>query len=194
MNEPMRPFRTLPALLVAAAVAVTLAACGDDDGASTDEDAAADTADTVCTMLRAWNNDLADIINATSSTITDADDPDTANQVLLDGWDDLIAAAEAHVAEVDELDLPDTASRDRLIEDLTAGAEEAVALLEDERSEIEALPPITVDAQRGVLGGAFVTLENVGSRVEPVIGTYDDEAIRAAFQADPGCEHVIQPF
>jgi hypothetical protein len=188
----MRISRTLPALL--AVVAVTFAACGDDDGATTDEDAAADTADTVCTLLREWNNDLADIINATSRTITDADDPDTANEELLHGWADLVAAAEAHVAQAEELELPDTASRDRLVDDLTEGAEEAVALLEDEREELEALPPITVDAQPGVLGGAFVTLENVGSKVEPAIGNYDDEAIRAAFQADPGCEHVIQPF
>lgn len=188
----MRFHRTL--LVTLAVVGVGLAACGDDGPATTSEDDAAATADTVCTLLRDWNNDLADIINTTTDTITDADDPDTANQVLLDGWDELITAAETHTAEAGDLDLPDTASRDRLLADLTAGADEALTVLKDERTDIAALPPITVEDQPGVLGGALVTLERVGSVVEPEIGGYEDAPIRHAFAADPGCDNVIQPF
>jgi hypothetical protein len=51
-----------------------------------------------------------------------------------------------------------------------------------------------VSEQRGVLGGAFIAVERAGSVVEPAIGTYDDEDLKAAFAADDGCEHVIQPF
>ena len=49
---------------------------------------------------------MGDAINGTSDAITDADDPETANGVLLDGFDDLIQLAEDHRAEVDDLDLP----------------------------------------------------------------------------------------
>jgi hypothetical protein len=171
-----------------------LVACGDDGSASTSAEDAATTASEVCEVLRAWNNELGDSLNATSEAITDADDPTTANQVLLDGWDALIAIAETHVSEAGEIDLPATGARDELIAELSAGAEAALAVLRAERADIADLPTITVDEQRGALGGAFIALENVHSQVEPVIGAYEDERIRAAFTAEPGCEHVVQPF
>jgi hypothetical protein len=158
------------------------------------EAAAAETADTVCGMLRRWNNEIAESVNATSKTITDADDSTTANGVLLEGIDELIALAEDQRAELDDLDLPNVAERDRLLDDLRVGADEAIDELESERSEVEDLPPITIDDQRGVLGGLFVALEGAQSAVEPPIGTYADAELRRAFAADDGCEHVIQPF
>lgn len=182
-----------------AALAVVLlvplaAACGDDAGGASGEDAASETATEVCGLLRGWSNELAESLNGTSDAITDADDPATANQVLLDGWDALIEIAEAHVEEAGQLELPDTGAREQLLSDLSAGAEAAVAELEDERAGIAALPPITIDAQRGALGGAFTSLEKADSVVEPAVGGYDDEAVRDAFQAEPTCAHVIQPF
>jgi hypothetical protein len=51
-----------------------------------------------------------------------------------------------------------------------------------------------VSEQRGALGTAFIAVERAGAVVEPAIGTYDDEELKAAFAADDGCEHVIQPF
>jgi hypothetical protein len=173
---------------------MVLTACGDDGGMPTTGEDAATTAAEVCEVLRTWNTELGDSLNATSQEITDADDPTTANQVLLDGWDDLIAIAETHGDEAGEIDLPATGARDELIAELSAGAEEELAVLQAERSDIADLPPITVDEQRGALGGAFVALENAHSQVEPVIGAYEDERIRAAFAAEPGCEHVVQPF
>jgi hypothetical protein len=158
------------------------------------EAAAAETAETVCTMLRDWDNSLSDAMNATSASITDDDDPATANQVLLDGFDEVIAIAESHVDEVDDLDLPAIAERQRLVDELRAGAEEAVAGLEADRAEAADLPPIGVSQQAGAVGGAMLAMEHAMSSVEPAIGTYDDERLRAAFADNPGCQHVIQPF
>jgi hypothetical protein len=169
------------------------AACGSSEP-TTHEAAASETAATVCGMLRRWNNEMADAMNATSQAITDADDPDTANDTLLDGFDDLIGLAERHRAEVDDLALPFTDQRRRLIDDLRGGADDAIAALEDERAEIEELPPITVAAQGGAIGGAFIAVERADSVVEPAIGTYDDEELKAAFAADDGCDHVVQAF
>jgi hypothetical protein len=175
------------------ALAAVASACGDSEP-TTREAASSETATVVCGMLRRWNNEMADAINGTSDAITDADDPETANGVLLDGFDDLIQLADDHRAEVDDLDLPVSDDRDRLLEDLRGGADRAIAALEEERAKLEDLPPITVSEQRGVLGSAFIALERAGSLVEPAIGTYDDEELKAAFAADDGCEHVIQPF
>jgi hypothetical protein len=69
-----------------------------------------------------------------------------------------------------------------------------VAVLEHERDEAAELEPFGVDGQGGAIGGASVGLERATSAVEPSIGDYDDEDLRAAFAADEGCEHVIQPF
>jgi hypothetical protein len=175
------------------AVAALAAACGDSEP-TTREAASADTATEVCGMLRRWNNELGDVLNSTSDAITDADDPASAPRVLRDGFDDLIRLAEDHRSEVEDLALPVSDERDRLVDELRGGADEAVAALEEERSDIEDLPAIEVSEQRGVLGTAFIAVERAGSAVEPAIGTYDDEDLKAAFAADDGCEHVIQPF
>jgi hypothetical protein len=174
-------------------VTVLVSACGASER-TTREAAAAETATAVCGMLRRWNNDIADSINGTSDAITDADDPATAPRMLRAGFDDLIQLAEDHRSEVDDLELPVSNERDRLVEELRSGADEAVAAFKEERADIEDLAQIDVPEQRGVLGGAFIAAERAGSVVEPAIGTYDDEDLKAAFAADDGCEHVIQPF
>ena len=181
----------LAAATALVASAAVVAACGATEPTST-EAAAAEAADTVCATLRDWNNDLGDSLNATSGAITDDDDPDTANDVLLDGFDELIDLAEEHRAEVDALDLGPVADRDALLAELAEGADAAVAVLEDERDDIAELPPITVERQAGALGGAFVAVEGALSVMEPQVGGYRTE-LREAFAAEERCRHVIQP-
>jgi hypothetical protein len=190
------------AAAVVAAIGLTVAGagCGDDDSNAGDggeagnaaSPEAADTADTVCTMLRDWNNDLGDVMNATSQAITDDDDPATANDVLLDGFDEMIRLAEQHRNEVDDLDLPDIAQRDELVDELAGRADESIAVLEEEREAAADLPPITLEQQRSALGGAFTGVERALSVVEPRIGEYDED-LQRAFAADEGCAHVVQP-
>jgi hypothetical protein len=189
----MPRFRTAATIPAVAAAVALVSACGDSKPTSR-EAASSETATAVCGMLRRWNNEMGDALNSTSDAITDADDPAAAPGVLRDGFDDLIQLAEAHQSEVAELELPASNERDRLLEELRSGADEAVAALEEERADIEDLPSIEVSEQRGVLGTAFIAVERAGSVVEPAIGTYDDEELKAAFAADDGCEHVIQPF
>ena len=183
------------------AVAVVLAAgCGGDDDDGDEGGAGAEaspeaveTADTVCTMLRGWNNDLGDVINATSQTITDEDDPRTAKGVLLDGFDEMIRLAQQHRQQVDGLRLPAVDERDRLVQELTDGADESIEVLRQERAEADELGPIDVDEQRSALGGAFTGVERALSVIEPEVERYDAD-LRRAFEADEGCMHVIQPF
>jgi hypothetical protein len=170
-----------------------LGACGASLPTST-ERAATGTAETVCSLLEDWNNDLTEVFNATSAEITDADDPATSVDVLVGGFDDMIAVAEANRDDLDDLDLPATDERDDLVAELRAGADESIAVLEEERAEAAALPPIDIDDQAGAIGGASVGLERATSVLEPSIGSYDDEALRDAFATEERCENVIQPF
>lgn len=170
-----------------------LAACGASLPTS-DEEAASETAGTVCALLRDWNNDLTEVFNATSAAITDADDPATSVGVLVDGFDEMIALAETHRSDLDDLRLPAVDDRDELITELTAGADESIAVLEAERDEAAALAPVEIDDQAGAIGGASVGLERATSVLEPSVGQLDDATLRDAFAADDGCEHVIQPF
>jgi hypothetical protein len=183
---------TARALLTLAGGAIIVAGCGASKPTSA-EAAAAETAETVCATLRRWNNDLTEVFNATSQQITDDDDPDTAGDVLVDGFDEMIELATAHRDEVDELDLPAAAWRDDLLAELAAGADESIVVLQDEREQAAGLPPIEVEDQGGAVGGASVGLERATSVLEPSVGTYDP-VLGAAFAADEGCEHVVQPF
>ena len=180
-------------LVVLALVGVALAAGCGARKPTTSEAAAAETAETVCAALRRWNNDLTEVFNATSQQITDDDDPDTAGDVLVDGFDEMIELATDHRDEVDGLDLPAAGWRDDLIAELAAGADESIAVLQDERGEAADLPPIEVDDQGGAVGGASVGLERATAVLEPSVGAYDP-VLGAAFAADEGCEHVVQPF
>ncbi len=180
---------------VIAVVALGAAGCGDDDDGgqgNAPSPEAAETADRVCTMLRDWNNDLGDVINSTSQTITDQDDPRTAKGVLLNGFDEMIRLAEQHRREVDDLRLPAVDQRDRLVDELKDGADESIDVLHDERAHAAELPPITVEEQRSALGGAFTGVERALSVIEPEMEAYDQD-LQHAFASNEGCRHVIQP-
>jgi hypothetical protein len=183
--------RTLATAAGTALLAGALAACGASEPTSA-EAASAEVADVVCATLREWNNEMGDELNRTSQAVTDDDDPTTANSVLLEGIDELIALAEANRDEVDQLDLPDVHDREALLAELAAGTEQSVDELAHERERVAELEPITVDRQAGALGGAFTSLEGALAVLEPEVARYRPE-LRDAFLADEGCRHVVQP-
>ena len=181
---------TFGTLLLAAGLA--LGGCGASEPTSV-EAAATETSDAVCDLRRGWYNDLSTSINATMGTITDDDDPTTANDVLLAGWDDLIAIAQDHEQEAASFTLPYGRDRARLLADLQGGSADATARLEAERTDIEDAPPITVDRQGDTLAGAELAIEPARSAAEPPISEYDDSELRQAFADNDGCDHVVQP-
>jgi hypothetical protein len=176
---------------LAATIPTTAVACADD---TSPEQGAAATATEVCSTLVDWSNDLTTSMNSTSEAITDADDPDTANGVLLDGFDEMIDLARGHVDQADDLDLPDGDDRDRLVDELRTGAERSIDELERGRDVAAQLAPIDIDGQAGAIGGAMNAVESAKSVVEPEIAAYDDEVLQQAFRDEPDCLHVIQPF
>jgi hypothetical protein len=191
-TPPMRRRTTAAVALVAVLLGPpVVAGCGASEPTAS-EAAVEGTAEEVCDLLRRWYNEFSERVNSASDRVTEDDDPTTANGVLLAGFDDLIAMAEDHEAEAAELTLPYTAERAKLLAELREGTEAATELLEAEREEIEALPPIEVDDQGGALGSALLAVEGARSAVEPRVELYDDEALRDAFENNPGCDHVVQ--
>src|SRR5918993_1938352 len=186
MTVRARPAAAMTVALALAAVP----ACGDDEPIAADRPA--EVADSVCTLLRDWNNDLSGIINDTSRAITDADDPETANEVLLDGFDRMIASAEAHAEDVDDLDLPPVPDRTLILETLRAGAMASTDVLTEALPELEELPPIGVPEQGWALSGAFLVYERATSAMRPQAAEWDEE-LRRAIAEDEGCDFVIQP-
>jgi hypothetical protein len=188
----MRWMWTLGAAVAAgAALTTATAGCGASKPTSA-EAAATETADQVCTLLRGWDNELSSSLNATSKSVTDDDDPATANRVLLDGFDELIDIANEHKDEAADLRLPGGPERDRIIEEIQAGTAKGIGELEDQKDDIAALPPITIADQAGALGGAFISLEKTQAAVEPRIELYDDPLLKEAFAANEGCAQVVQ--
>src|SRR4029453_16319318 len=108
---------------------------------SSEDAAVTETADQVCRMLRGWYDDLSTSVNATMATITDQDDPTTANGILLDGWDDLLTLSHSHEQQAADLTLPYRAPRAQLLAALQDGAAAATARLESERTDIENAAP-----------------------------------------------------
>src|SRR5262245_36260695 len=95
------------ALALNVSVAMATASCGASEPTSV-ETTTAETADTVCTTLRRWNNELSDVFNAASQQITNENDPATAGDVLVTNFDEMIKVAQAHVEKTRKLELPRT--------------------------------------------------------------------------------------
>jgi hypothetical protein len=181
----------MAAVMPAALAVLAVTACGASKPTSS-EAAATDTAEQVCSLLRRWDNDLSGSLNATAKDITDADDPTTANQTLLAGFDELIALSHDHADEAADLRLPRVAERDRILEEIRTGVEKGISELEDEHATIEDLPPITIADQGGALGGAFIAVEKANASVEPRIALYASDTVKQAFADNDGCRQVVQ--
>ena len=142
--------------------------------------------------LRRWNNDLTEVFNATSQQITDDDDPDTAGDVLVDGFDEMIELASDHRDEVDGLDLPAAGWRDDLIAELAAGPTSRSRCC-----RTSAARPPTCRPSRSTTRAAQSAARRWASSGRPRCSSprwAHDPVLGAAFAADEGCEHVVQPF
>ncbi len=148
------------------------------------------TADTVCSLLRDWNNDLTEVFNATSAEITDADDPEhvggRARRRLR--RDDRPRARTIGPSSTSST-CPAVDERDALTAELIEGADESLAVLESERDEAAALP---ADRDRRPGRGHRRRVRgaragDVGARAVDRRPTRTD-LLREAFAADEGCE------
>ncbi|MGK2948660.1 MAG: hypothetical protein ACSLFP_08810 [Acidimicrobiales bacterium] len=188
----------MPKHLTVALVAALLAAggaCRDDGepGRAAPAAGPAELAVAVCEHLVAFAREEVQLANAMAEAVTDTDDPDRRHTAMVDGWAPMVDAARRHRDRTATLLLPATPDAPELLAELQTGAKAALTVLSDATALIAALGPIGQEDERGAVGTAFNELEKALSVSEPAVYRYEDDALRAAFDAEPTCEHVVQP-
>jgi hypothetical protein len=170
------------ALLVTLAVAVA-GACGGDDGAGPD---AAALASPLCARLQKW----IDGVEASSTELSDRTtaQPDPAGRKPhFEAWiDDVIEQTEAMAADVEALGQPTE----------PAGIADGLEILEDTRTEIDAMPEDDRESLGYRVARVFLSMENVFAKVRTSVERLgaDDDAVAEALEDDPACRDYNDPL
>ncbi|CAN5813139.1 MAG: hypothetical protein ACR2HP_13330 [Ilumatobacteraceae bacterium] len=148
----------------------------------------------LCRALRNQTNLLARLANSAVAGIG-AMEPADRFTALVGGFDDVEAAGQDFRSAIDALDLPpDVPEAGDLRAEIGDGAALAVAEVQRVRTAFIALSPLVRDEDvQGRVGQLFNAVEKMMSVVEPAMAGYPRRELRAAFAAEPACEHVVQP-
>lgn len=205
------------AALHAVALAITMAACGDDETHNADDrnvaitdtepaephasaspaivsdDATAALA--ICSALRDQANLMTHVANAAAADIH-AKTPAERYGAILSGFDAATDGVTGFADSITAVDMPLIPEREQLLGDIAAGADAALAELADERARfVEAVGGTVADDDvQGRVGQFFNSVEKVNSLVEPTIAHYERVELQRAFLDQPECRHVVQPF
>lgn len=161
-------------------------------GCSAGRSEVAQTASIVCEELRAHDERLVDLVNASVDGIGVL--PASARaEAIGDGFDEVTAEVAAWQRRVQTLDLGDIDEADQLRDQLIDGAERALDELEHQRTSLRSgqIPDREV---QGAVGEWFNSVEKVMSVSEPEIFRFERISFKQAFLDEPACRHVIQPF
>lgn len=176
--------------------AVLITACAGGCGSSAPSSApapqAAATAITVCGLLRAYDNDSADIANGAAAQVSNGDDPVARRDAVLTGFDELIARTARHGTDVGQLRAAALVQGPELTADLVLGAQQAADELAEERAAFATLSGITDGDMTGRVGQFFNALEKSMSVIEPAVTDYASDELLQAFRDEPTCRFVIQ--
>lgn len=147
----------------------------------------------LCGALRDQTNVLARLANSAVAGIG-AMEPADRFTALVGGFDDVEAAGQDFRTAIEALDLPEVPEAGDLRGEISDGAALAVAEVQRVRTAFVALSPLVRDEEvQGRVGQLFNAVEKMMSVVEPAMAGYPRRELRAAFAAEPTCEHVVQP-
>jgi hypothetical protein len=166
--------------------AIAVSAC--DSGPSDIER----TASAVCEELRAHDDRIVDLVNASVAGIATLPAGDRA-EAISGGLDAVTAEVEVWQRRLDTVDLGDAEEVDELRRQLTVGAERALDELTRQRASLRS-GPIPDREVQGAVGEWFNSVEKVMSVSEPEVFRLDRQEARQAFLDEPACRHVIQQF
>jgi len=150
---------------------------------------------TLCTALRDQANVMTDVANGAVANIN-AKTPAERFDAILAGFDAATDGVTEFADSIADVDVPAIPERKQLLDDISGGADAALAELADERTRfVEAVGRTVADADvGGRVGQFFNSIEKVNSLVEPPIGGYARVDLQRAFLDQPECRHVVQPF
>lgn len=169
--------------LLAATVGV---ACGDAGGGATD----AAAAEGACSVLVAWTNDVAEIVNSTQPRMQEGAD---LRGLMLTALDEVIVRTDELGEELAAVDYPDSDGGRAFAADLRTGQEEAAADLEGFRAEVEAIPDPDPEPTNYRKAQLVVELEKPRSLVKPdVQDDLGDPDLEAAIVAEDSCRFVTR--
>ena len=146
----------------------------------------------MCGLLRDYVNDTADIANKVAALVSTSPDPVARRDALVAGFDELLTRSAQHRDTVGAIDPATLYLGERLVADLLAGADQAIAELLEEQALLATLDGITDGDRTGRVGQFFNALEKAMSVVEPAPTDYPDEALLRALAAEPACRFVVQ--
>jgi hypothetical protein len=150
------------------------------------------TASLVCEELRAHDERIVDLVNASVAGIAELPEDDRA-AAIRGGFDDVASEVEAWRRRIETIDLGDVDEVDELRRQLTVGADRALDELDRQRDSLRS-GPIPDREVQGAVGEWFNSVEKVMSVSEPEIYRFERQEFRRAFLDEPACRHVIQPF
>ena len=165
---------------------VTLVGC--DAGPSDAEQTAA----IVCEELRAHDDRMVDLVNASVAGIGGRP-ADERTDAIRSGFDAVASEVETWRRRTETIDLGDADEVDELRRQLTVGADRALDELDRQRDALWS-GPIPDQEVQGAVGEWFNSVEKVMSVSEPEIFRFERQELRQAFLDEPACRHVIQQF
>lgn len=187
--------RFLRVLAIGAVAALTLGACGGDDGgggAEPDADGGAETvsvddyASDVCNALSAWVTDIQD----RAATITEGIDPgdaDAGKERLEEFIGETVTGTDELIASVEEAGIPDTEGGEEAAEQIQTGLEQVKTILEDAQTQIADLP--TNDPQAFGQGAQEIatSLQEATGEAASTIDSANSEELTEAFGSNEDC-------
>jgi hypothetical protein len=173
-------------VVLAATGGTVLGAC--DSGPTDDERTAA----VLCEELRAHDNRLVGLVNASVAGIAELPEHDRS-VAIRDGLDEVTAEVVAWQRRIDAIDLGDVDEAVELRSQLTVGADRALDELARQGASLHS-GPIPDGEVQGAVGEWFNSVEKVMSVSEPEIFRFERRAFKQAFLDEPACRNVIQQF
>ncbi|MGQ0670631.1 MAG: hypothetical protein ACT4PO_13320 [Actinomycetota bacterium] len=178
-------------LAVAAVIPVLLASCGGGGGGGPAVSAEA-YASGFCGLLADWIGAIADRSTELSGSIATVASPTDGQELLAAYVDGLIADTEELLTGTEQLGVPDVDGGEAIAETLIAAFEDAKAVLEDARAEVDGLPtddPAAFAEATGVLGTSIQTsLGGIGTSLG--LSNVGSPELDAAFAEDPACTGI----
>jgi hypothetical protein len=183
----------LPSLLASLALAV--AVCGGDDGASggggaDPEQYAAD----VCGAIANWQKELQSSASTMQSKLGTASTPADVKTELVGFMEGATKATDKMLAEVKEAGPPDVENGEALQRDLEKGLTAAQTAFASARDDAKNLPtdnPATFGTEAQKLG---TTLSEEGSKIGQTFNglstKYDSKELNSAFDREPACKSL----
>lgn len=187
--------RFLRVLALGVVAALTLGACGGDDGggdAAETEEAPAqsvsvdDYASDVCTALSTWVTDIQE----RAATITQGIDPGDAKagkERLQEFIGETVTGTDELIASVEEAGAPDTEGGEEAAEQIQSGLEQVRTILVDAQAQIDELP--TNDPQAFGQGAQEIgtSLQEATGEAAASIDAANSEDLTAAFEKNEQC-------